>query len=167
MTKEQFEHYIKGGKFMATYDPVVIHDLSADNRYQRKNRMVIAQNMIVSPLQYEQYKGQHAFNGESIYGWSPEQDFKDLEIINDFLDSPEPLPQYMYQLVYTDMSKLEANFGKGYEGRTKPLYAFREYFKEMDDYILKLSDPQADDILKYVWQGKYQEEIKWKSILKN
>ena len=166
MTEEQFNHYIKGGKFTAVYNPPKTSDLSPVNLAKVGMSCIVWQNMIVSPLQEpERYVGQHAFNTDIIFGWCPEEDFKDLVILEEFIDSPESLPQYIFRLDYTDPNSVEGNFGKT-SGLKVPFSVCRDYGTDNESYVLKLSDPQADEIFKYVWKGKYQEKIEWVSIFK-
>lgn len=163
MTEEQFNHYIKGGYFLATYNPKVKHDIGGDNILVIGRKIKVWQNMINSPLQGH-YQGQHAFNADEIYGWFPEEDIEIHEILDEFKDNVQTLPQYMYKLVYTKRSQIKPNFGIGYEDVQLPLEVFREYSNEVDDYVLSLSNPKATEVYKYIWKGTYNEEIKWEKI---
>ncbi len=170
LTKEQFEHYIKGGKFEAVYNPIVTDDLSEDNNCMIGDTIVVFQNMIISPLMETNYFNQHAFNSDDIYGWIPEEDITIIKIFDEYIDNVEPLPQWMYKIIYTDQSKITPNFGehsKIIATKEHPFVVLRQFPSDFDDYILRLSNPQADSIEKYIWQGKYNEEIKWKSILEH
>lgn len=165
MTNKQLQHYLKGGCFTATYTPKITHDLVGDNDWMIGSKITVYQNMIVSPLTSpEKYAGQHAFNSGSIYGWFPEEDISDLEIIDEFIDNPEPLPVYMYKLVFTDQNKLFPNFGKG--DWKVPMVVGREFITDSDEYIMKLSKPQADEIWKCVWTGE-SDEVHWELMHKD
>ncbi len=157
MDKEKLKHYLKGGKFIAIYNPKSM-DISWKSQFFISQKVIIYQNIIISPIITPlRYSGQHAFNCDSIYGWSPEEDFDDIEIIDVFIESPNRLPQYMYKLSYFKQEKIEPNFGKGYQC---PLIVGREYDQEMDDYVMKISNPQACKIEKFVWEGE-DDEINW------
>lgn len=165
MTQEQFEHYIKGGKFKAIYKPRK-KDISKASKAMRGKETVAYQNMLICPIQDDQWNGQHCFNSTSIHGWFPSEDIEILEILNEVIPNVEPLPQYMYRLYYFNQQSIIANFGKQ-TTLISPFRAARNFNREMDDYILKLSTPQADRIEKAVWKGRFEEEIKWKTIHEN
>ena len=166
MTEEQFNHYIKGGKFTAVYNPPKTSDLSQDNLARIGRSCVVYQNMIISPLQSpESHKGQHAFDADIISGWCPEEDFENLTILDEFREHFEPTPQYLFRLDYTNPDSIKVNFGTN-SGLQVPCSVYREYGTDNENYVLKLSDPQADEIFKYVWKGEYQEKIEWVSIFK-
>lgn len=161
MTPEQIVHYHKGGKFKAIYSPTVTHDLSTANRQRIGDKAIIVQNMINSPMITGRYKGQHMFNTDIINGYCPEEDFKEIEIIDEFLDTSYPLPVYMYRLTYTEKGQLKPNFGK--DTFSLPLEVGREYVREVDEYILNLSSPQATTIEKAIYDGS-TETLEWKVI---
>ena len=164
MTEKQFNHYIKGGMFNATYNPKVTSDIDASSKLKIGKKIVVYQNTQIAPLQeYPQYRGQHAFSSREIFGWFPEEDIEDLEIIDEFIEFPEPLPVYMYALTFLKQEKIEPNYGKG-TGIEVPYTSYREYSTKQDSHVLHLTNPVADKIEKYVWQGKYGEKIKWKTI---
>lgn len=163
MTEEQFNHYIKGGYFLATYNPKVKHDLSSGSWEVIGKKIKVWQNMINSPLQGH-YQGQHAFNADEVYGWFPEEDIEIHEILDEFKDNVQTLPQYMYRMVYTKRSQIKPNFGIGYEDIPLPFEVYREYSFETDSYVLGLSKPPATKVQKYIWTGKYNEEIKWEDL---
>lgn len=163
MNKQQLAHYLKGGMFLATYNPKKM-DISASSKTYIGKKMRVWQNMIISPvISVDTYVGQHAFNSDEIRGWFPEEDIEILEMVDEFIDDPQPLPQYMYRFYYTDEKKLNKNFGKNH-GLSVPLIVGREYSIEVDDYVRKLSDPPADKIEKAVWNGEPWEEIQWKEF---
>lgn len=68
MTEEQFNHYIKGGKFEATYNPKITSDLSGSNRAAIGDNIEVYQNIIVVPTPVMAYPGQHAFSSDAIQG---------------------------------------------------------------------------------------------------
>jgi hypothetical protein len=157
MNKEQLEHYLKGGHLTATYKPKSL-DISAKSKMFINFEIEVYQNMITSPLQSpERWIGQHAFNSKDIEGWFPEEDIENLKIINKFKDTPEPLPQYMYRLYYTEKSQF-LNFG--IEDIKLPLLVSKEYHIEADDHVLKLSDPQATKIEKCIYTGN-DDSLEW------
>ena len=162
MNKEQKEHYLKGGRFKAIYNPKSL-DISNESKQYIGKSVIIEQNIIITPLiTPEKFAGQHAFNCSDIYGWSPEEDFDNIEIIDDYKDNIESLPQYMYKLHYLKQEKLEPNFGKG--NWKIPMIVGREYGHNADNYIMSLSKPQACKIEKAVWNGEDYKDIKWKTL---
>lgn len=165
MTKDQFEHYSKGGLFKALYWPSITHDLESGSKMYIGQTLIVYPNIVMSPILEETYNNQFRFNAAEIYGWFPEEDIKDLEIMDEYMeDRAIVTPQHLYQIVYTTKEKLVPNFGKGYEDKPLPFKVYREYSHPADDYVRKLSDPPADELYKYVWQGAYKELIKWKPI---
>lgn len=168
MTEQQFNHYIKGGLFEATYNPKNKHDLVEKEALLKFGRKITAyQNMIITPIQESIYKGQFRFNADEVYGWFPECDIYEIKIIDEYIEDVEPLPVYMYRMTFTKKSQIFPNFGKGYDDIEFPFYVYREYACDTDDYILKLADPLPTRIEKYVWYGKFNEEIKWEVIYDN
>ena len=164
MTKEQLIHYLDGGIFTATYSPIVKHDLPTANIILDGQTIRVSQNMMINPLITPiEYQGQHAFDGEQIYGWIPEQDLKDLVILDEFLEHCQDMPQFLYKLIYMKKDQLMANFGVG--DYKVPMTVSREFSYENDKYILGLSKPQASMILKAMWNGEPFDEIKWEIIL--
>lgn len=162
MTKEQFEHYIKGGLFKATYKPIGL-DISDASRRMAGSTIEVNQNVIVTPIQSpEKWKGQHCFNSPSINGWLPEEDITIIEMIDEFIDFPEVFPMFMYRLTYTEESQIKPNFGN--LEISLPLVVHREYSTDNDNYVLKLSNPQATRIEKAKWIGGYNEEPVWKEM---
>jgi len=162
MTKEQFEHYLKGGVFTAIYAPKSL-DIDQASKHFIGHPILVHQNMINNPLQSpEIYKGQHAFNSNVIGGWFPEEDILGLEIVNDFIDQVAPLPVYMYRLIYEERNQIMENFGKIIADL--PFIVTREYGSDMDSYVKKLSNPQATLIEKCIWRGEYNEKLNWSVI---
>jgi hypothetical protein len=163
MTKKQIKHYLKGGKFNAIYNPTKLN-IAVESRLQIGNIIVVHQNMIITPiLSIKEYEGQHAFNCDSIAGWFPEEDIKHLEIIDEFIDTPEKLPHYMYKLHYSTKEQLTGNFGNAGMDLSLPYTTGREYSNEMDSYIKMLSTPAADKIEKAIYTGE-TEEVTWETI---
>jgi hypothetical protein len=166
MTKEQTIHYLKGGKFTAVYTPV----LTDTKDYHKKGRTItVWQNCLNTPIGEGEYSqnwgGQYRFNSDEIYGWFPEEDIKILEIVDEFIPYPEKITKYCYRLTYTEKSQILPNFGIG--NFSLPLIVYREYDDESDEYIKKLSSPQATMIEKRVidlinntipqWEVLYQK----------
>lgn len=163
LTIEQISHYLKGGMFKATYNPPHL-DIGDNNKLVIGTTITVHQNMINSPLQTPiEYKDQHAFNSDSIGGWFPEEDIENIIILDDFIENVQVLPAYIYRLHYTKESQIEPNFGKN-TGIKLPFVTSREYIREMDDYILKLSTPQATIIEKAIYTGLV-ENLTWIKIL--
>ena len=164
MTKEQIQHYLKGGKFLAIYDPPKKSDLSSANLMHVHTSILIYQNVIHSPIiSIKEYEGQHAFNSDVISGWFPEQDVKELIIQDDFIDNPEPLPAYMFKLHYTTREQVVGNFGNAGEDMSLPFSTGREYSHDAESYVLKLSDPKATKVEKAIYTGE-TETPEWKTI---
>lgn len=163
MTKEQIEHYRKGGVFMATYMPKVTSDLR-ENVNEVGKRLKVWQNVISSILVTpKEYEGQFPFNADEVYGWIPEQDLDNLEMIDEFYESIVPYgKRYLYRLYHNTQESVNANFGKGY---TAPMVVGRQYASQIDDYVMKLSSPQADKIERAVWNGEQFDELKWDNML--
>jgi len=161
MTNVELIHYLKGGMFTGIYNPPE-HDISNEAKQMIGKEIIVHQNMLIAPLQNpDRWKGQHAFNSSSIYGWFPEQDINDLTIIPKFIDNPETLPIYMYKLVYTKESQLIPNFGNG--DWKIPMIIHREYSVNNDEQILELSKPQATEIHKAIYNG-ITEIISWERM---
>lgn len=163
MTPEQLTHYLKGGIFLALYSPKVTHDLDRTNLNEIGQKIEVFQNFgWVAPL-VETYSGQHAFNSYSISGWFPEEDIEILEMLDSYIDHPEPLPRYVYKITYLDQSKIKPNFGKV---KIKvPFTISREYTTEMDKYVVeKLSNPRACKVEKCVWDGSKGDLMHWEII---
>lgn len=163
MNKEQLVHYYKGGKFRATYSPKT----SDTKDYYKKGRTIeVYQNCLITPIQEGEYgknwAGQLRFNSHNIYGWFPEEDIENLEIINEFIEYPEKTKKYCYRLTYTKDNQLFPNFGKS--NFTLPLTVYREYDEDSDEYIIKLSKPQATSIEKRVVDLASGEELPWKKL---
>jgi len=161
MTREQLDHYLIGGKFRATYNPKKL-DISYESLHQIGSKIEVFQNIIIAPLG-SPYEGQHAFNCHSIYGWFPEEDITDLEIIDEYIERPESLPQFLYRLTYTDRDKIFPNFGKG--NFKIPLVVSRSYSVPNDAYVLVISNPPADKLEKAIWKGEFYEDIEWKPLI--
>ena len=165
MTVEQLQHYLKGGKFKAIYNPLKKETL-VDPKTDLFNKEIICyQNYINTPIltNGNGWMGQFRFNSKSIYGWFPEEDITITEILNKFIDTPEPLPQYLYRFYYDKEEQLLPNFGNG--NWKLPLIIGREYSIENDNYVFKLSNPQASKIEKAVWNGELLENVQWETIL--
>jgi len=88
----------------------------------------------------------------------------DMMIIDEFIDSPEKTEKYCYMLIYTERKQLLKNFGSGYEKIPLPMAVHREYDEENDDYIMKLSDPQATTIKKKKLNLLTDDKIEWEVI---
>lgn len=163
MNKTQLEHYLAGGKFKGIYNPKSL-DIDTESMLKIGNEIEVFQNMIITPIvDIEKWKGQFRFNSDSIYGWFPEEDVDDLEIISDFKYDIKSLPVYMYKMTYLNKDSIRSNFGKG--NFSIPLIVSREYSSEKDEYVLnELSSPKADIVEKFVWNGELIDEIKWKGI---
>lgn len=149
MTREQTIHYLKGGKFKAIYSPV----LTDTKDYHKKGHTItVWQNCLNTPIGENEYQqnwvGQYRFNSDEIYGWFPEEDIKILEMVDEFIGYVESTIKYCYRLTYTDEKQILPNFGKG--EFVLPLIVYREYNDEDDDYVRKLSSPQASMIEKRV-----------------
>jgi len=166
MTPEQRKHYFKGGKFIAIYGPVKL-DIAWESKMMIGKKIEVYQNCLNTPME----NGQFRFNSPAIYGWFPEEDIKDLEIIDEFIDFPEPTTQYCYRMTLTDPVAIFKNFGKGNWG--KKVITTREYNTDQDDYVLnKLLDPMPDTIEKRIldltvpeneypaWEEIYPPKIK-------
>lgn len=159
MTKEQFEHYIIGGKFRAVYNPVEQHDLSKGAKTMIGREVAAYQNMLICPIQDDKWNGQHCFNADGVHGWFPEEDIKIIENLPDVIDNVSPLPQYMYKIYYNTQEAIDANFGK--TDFTPPFCAARNFSGKMDDYVMGLSTEghQADKIERAIWYGMHDEKI--------
>lgn len=165
LTEQQFQHYLKGGKFLASYLPKSL--LSEANANAPVNKKILVyQNMLISPSMAGKFIGQHMFNSPEVYGYFPEEDIEDLEIVNEFLDSPEPYPIYMYLLYYNTKEQVQENFGN-YKPSSYPVIVERSFPREMDDYIISISTDgfQASKIQKAVWHGNYNETLEFVDIL--
>ena len=161
LSAEQIAHYLKGGKFRAIYKPTKL-DISSNSKMQIGKELIIYQNMMVVPIVISTpYLNQHAFDTSEIYGWSPEEDFEILEMLDDYIPNPQMLPHYMYKLHYTRKEQLKPNFGKG--SWKAPMMIGRDYAVVMDNYVLGLSNPQATKIEKAVYTGE-TEDVEWKVI---
>ena len=163
MTKEEKKHYYLGGKFKATYKPIL-----SDTRDFHKSGMsiIVHQNCLITPIGEDEYNrdwaGQLRFNSKDIYGWFPEEDIIDLKIINDFIEYPEQTKRWNYKLTYTEQSQVFGNFGKG--NFIAPMSVYRDYTSQMDDYLLKLSKPQATKIEKQFIDLLEDEFSDWEII---
>jgi len=173
MTPEQRNHYFKGGKFTATYDPQKL-DIAWESKMIIGKKIEVYQNCLNTPME----NGQLRFNSPSIYGWFPEEDIKDLVIINEFIDFPEPTTKYCYRITFTDRNAITKNFGKGNWG--KKVVTTREYNTDHDNYVLnELLDPMPDTIEKRIldltlgensyppWEEIYPSKIKSEIKLEN
>lgn len=163
MNKKELEHYLKGGKFTCIYNPKMM-DIDTNSKSFIGKTITVWQNIVVNPIiEYKEFVGQHAFNTDEIHGWFPEEDIKDLTIIDEFIDNPELLPKYMYRLYYSTKEQLEGNFGTGYDIEL-PYVSGREYDYDEDEYVKNLSNPAADKIEKAIWNGEAYEDIKWEEL---
>lgn len=163
LTKEQLSHFVKGGMFKAIYSPKKTYDITNHSKLMIGREIIVYQNIINSPIMcVTDYRGQHAFNSRDIKGWFPEEDIEIIEMLNDYIDVPQTIPQYLYLLTYTKKKQLK-NFGKN--NYKLPLIVGREYSNEVDEYVKELSNPKATKIEKAVWTGveKYSG-LKWKTI---
>jgi len=168
MTKEQLDHYMKGGYFTAIYTPIVIDDLSHNNLSMTSKEIDVYQNVLNYPTPNQAYPQQFAFNSDDIYGWFPEQDIKIVRIQNRYLDFPESTKRYMYKIYYHNHDSILKNFGIGYENTKLPLIVTRAYTTESDEYILQLSKPPAELIRKGIWNYEKSElEIIWEDFAKD
>jgi hypothetical protein len=159
MTDEQLKHYLAGGIFEATYDPKDKSTVKSQCVPYFGTRVRVWQNMEIAPIHsVAKWEGQHRFNAELIYGWFPEEDIHDIEIVDEFIDYPKSLPQYMYRLTYTKREKIKPNFGNGYEDTVLPMVIGRDYSRENDEYVMNLGSPIACRIEKAVWNGEKAPE---------
>lgn len=162
LTEEQLKHYLKGGKFKAIYNPKHTDDISARSMGYIGKVMDVWQGPMICPLQIIGWEGQHSFESSEIVGWFPEEDVNILETINSRI-TPQKLPQYIYELLYTTPEQIKFNFGNG---KIKPpIKVYREYDHENDAFIMHLSDPQATEIKRAKYDGK-SEKLKWETIFK-
>ncbi len=167
MTRDQIKHYLLGGKFEAIYNPPSL-DISSENKRLIGSTIEVYQNCLNTPVQHGEYdgrwEGQYRFTSPSIGGWFPEEDIQDLKIIDEFLDEEfiEPSKQYCYKLTYTEEKQVRSNFGKGFKA---PIIVCREYSTEKDEYVLKLSNPQATKIEKRIVDILNDIEEDWVQIL--
>lgn len=162
MDKNQLEHYLKGGMFSGIFNPKVLDIIEKDKKQIGKT-MVFYQNVLISPILQTDRIGQFRFNSIELFGWVPEEDIENLTIIDKYKEHVEKLPVYIYALKYTDETKLLPNFGNNHNLKV-PCIVYRECSVESDDYIQSLSKPQADEILKAIWNGEEVEKIKWTKI---
>lgn len=164
MTPEQRKHYLNGGKFSATYNPLSM-DLSGETKAVIGTKITVYQNCVNSPILEDTFNGQFRFNSPSIHGWLPEEDVTDLEIIDEFIDFPEKsTKKFNYRLTYTDEKKLFQNFGKG--NWKVPMVVYRSFDEESDEYVKSLSDPQADTIEKQSFNIEEMSGTEWQVIHK-
>ena len=163
MTAQQLQHYLNGGKFNVIYNPTITDDLPQHIKKHIGQLMIAHQNMLTAPLVGKR-QGQHAFNVEAFKEWVPEEDIQILDIIGEYI-TPEPLPKYMYRLTYSNHEQTFQNFGNQYKNIELPFVVGREYSSEQDEYVLRLSTPQADSVEKAIWNGEQFEDIKWTKIL--
>ena len=165
MNAEQLKHYVNGGKFKATYKPKFL-DIAPESMLMIGREIIVHQNMINYPiLEVERYVGQHAFNSDKIYGWFPEEDLENLEVIDEHIECVEPLPVYMYRLHFFDQNKIKHNFGET-SGLKVPCIVGRGYPFDNDKYVIEiLCDPRACKIDKTIWTGveKYKD-LEWNTI---
>jgi len=149
MTTEQLDHYMKGGYFIAKYSPKVTYDLSTDDQKLIGNDIKVYQNCLNHPTPNPAYPDQFAFSSSSIYGWFPEEDIEILQPIEEYLEFPEPIVQYMYKMKHISEEGILRNFGLR---STVPIIVMRSYTNDKDQYVLnELSDPPADEVYKAVW----------------
>lgn len=164
MTKEQLIHYLKGGIFTGTWMPK--RSDTAD--YHKKGTEIrLWQNMLITPIAPEEYEGtnwegQYRFSSDSIYGWFPEEDVENLQIVDEYIEFPESTTQHCYRLTYTEEKQLLPNFGKG--NFKLPMVVYREYNTNMDDYVKKLSKPQATTIEKRVMDLFDEKTPEWELL---
>jgi hypothetical protein len=152
LTKEQLQHYLKGGLFKAIYQPTRVNNLNQDAIRTIGSTIEVYQNCDISPIVGSRYDGQHRFNTEFIYGWIPKEDIQIIELIDEFVENPESLPLYMFRMTYRNPDTIIKNFGKG--NWLPSLVVGRSYKTDMTDYVLKtLSDPPADIVEKCIWDG--------------
>lgn len=157
MDKAQKLHYLKGGKFKAIYNPATL-DISEESKNKIGKLIQVYQNCLNTPLP----NGQFRFNSPSIHGYFPEEDIEIVDTLNEFIDFPEPTTKYCYRFTYTNPKTIFSNFGKG--NFPSPLIVFREYNFESDEYVLKLSNPQADLIEKRVLNLLEDNEPEWETL---
>ena len=138
MTPAQRKHYLKGGKFLAKYRPKKTHDLLGSNIKNENGIVIVHQNVLVVPLS----NGQYRFSCDEIIGWIPEEDLIELDPIMQYIEYPHPTIQYCYRMTYDNSDAIFQNFGKAFENYNH-LVVFREYSDDNDNYIMKLSKPQA------------------------
>lgn len=159
MTKEQRMHYLKGGKFTAEYNPSATDDISVRSGKMVGKDIVVYQNCLNTPME----NGQFRFNSPSVDGWIPEEDLKDLDWVDEYIESPEPTTQWCYRMTYVDQTSIFKNFGKG--NWTAPMVVHREYSSDQDDYVIhKLSNPKADKVERRVLDMLVDQEEPWETI---
>ena len=164
LTDEQLEHYLKGGRFRAKYNPPR-RDISPESFDMIGEEIIVEQNMLNGPIQcIAEYRGQHAFNSPSISGWFPEEDIEILEIIDSYKDNPEPTPVYLYRMHYSTREQVVKNFGNAGREYDLPMVVGRQYVRENDQYIKDLSSPPADRVEKCVWDPSISREVKFEEI---
>lgn len=163
MTKEQIEHYKKGGVFTATFNPES-KDLSSRSLMSLGKTIRVWPNIIGCPVvQVSEFEGDFPFNSRSVDGWIPERDLQDLTIIDEFSGFAYGDGHHLYKLHYLTQDKIDANFGK--TSLTPPIVIGREYDSDMDEYVInRLSDPKADKVERAIWSGEQYSELKWITI---
>lgn len=172
MDREQLQHYLKGGKFKAIYSPKVIDNLGKSNVELIGETCKFWQNTNVSPISGDPiYMGQHAFNSNRVWGWSPEEDLMDLVIIDEYITKPEVLPRFIYRLTYSTMDEIMRSWPHS-KTLKAPLVFGREYSAvgtlsehAEETFSRVLSGNQKPTRLEgAIWNGEPYNEIKWEEV---